>query len=268
MTSTEILAPGIVKFKSCFAIDDAQLERLHSKTQQAFEDSYKFVYDDAGELLYGINHSYHKVPVEYLSKIHVTIGSGLDRSLTDLLEKAIYQSLLEYIAIYPDALRSVWWRTVGHVAAYPTGTFLSAHSDNDVNYRPGTTPKDQAAVQHAVSCSALLNDNFQGGNFLFEYYDINVQLKAGDILLFPSNFLGAHEVTEITSGTRYSYVSWFGQGSADETKNIRPQHRADASNAPGQVWMDHLYEDFKSLAGAEAGSARRVLERVSDHEEH
>ena len=35
-----------------------------------------------------------------------------------------------------------------------------------------------------------------------------IRLKTGDILMFPSNFMYPHEVTECTKGTRYSFVSW------------------------------------------------------------
>ena len=35
-----------------------------------------------------------------------------------------------------------------------------------------------------------------------------IKLKTGDILMFPSNFMYPHEVTECTKGTRYSFVSW------------------------------------------------------------
>ena len=263
--STEILAPGIVKFSSCFRISHSQIENLARLKDASFASAYDFVYDDNGNLLYALNKSHHKVPAEYINKIHVTIGEGLDRDLVEILEESIYKSLLQYLLIYPDAYRSIWWRTVGHVAAYPAGTYLSAHSDNDVNYRPNTTPKDQAAVQHVLSCSALLNDDFSGGDFFFEYYDLNVKAKAGDILMFPSNFLGAHGVAEITEGTRYSYVSWFGHGSPDESKNIQPQIGSGEFPLPGQVWMDQLFTDFPKLVRSTPNATTRLFNSPEDH---
>ena len=38
--------------------------------------------------------------------------------------------------------------------------------------------------------------------------DYEVKLKAGDILMFPSNFLYKHEVRGVTNGRRVSFVSW------------------------------------------------------------
>jgi predicted 2-oxoglutarate/Fe(II)-dependent dioxygenase YbiX len=35
-----------------------------------------------------------------------------------------------------------------------------------------------------------------------------IDLPKGSIMVFPSNFLYPHKVTEVTNGTRYSFVSW------------------------------------------------------------
>jgi len=58
-----------------------------------------------------------------------------------------------------------------------------------------------------LSILGLLNDDFEGGDFLM-FDSKKVNLSAGDIILFPSNFLYPHAVTTITKGTRYSFVSW------------------------------------------------------------
>lgn len=53
----------------------------------------------------------------------------------------------------------------------------------------------------------LLNDNFDGGEFVM-FEDQTIRLQSGDLIIFPSNFLYPHQVKEITSGIRYSFVSW------------------------------------------------------------
>jgi predicted 2-oxoglutarate/Fe(II)-dependent dioxygenase YbiX len=58
-----------------------------------------------------------------------------------------------------------------------------------------------------LSIVGLLNDNFEGGDFImFDNYKIN--FKEGDVIIFPSNFLYPHKVTPIKKGVRYSFVSW------------------------------------------------------------
>lgn len=51
-----------------------------------------------------------------------------------------------------------------------------------------------------------LNDDYEGGEFVL--CGEQVELKAGEVLVFPSNFLYPHEVKPVKSGTRYSFVSW------------------------------------------------------------
>jgi PKHD-type hydroxylase len=61
--------------------------------------------------------------------------------------------------------------------------------------------------QRKLSISILLNDDFEGGGLELESNkDENVLKYQGDIVVFPS-FL-QHKVLPVTSGTRYSAVSW------------------------------------------------------------
>ena len=59
-----------------------------------------------------------------------------------------------------------------------------------------------------LSISILLSDenNFEGGAFEFKNFENQPILKQGSIIVFPS-FL-EHRVTPVTSGTRYSAVTW------------------------------------------------------------
>ena len=85
---------------------------------------------------------------------------------------------------------------------YPTGTMMRKHYDHIHSIFEG----ENKGIP-IVSIVGILNDDYEGGNFVFNN-NHEVKLKTGDILIFPSNFLYAHEVKEITKGTRYSYVSW------------------------------------------------------------
>jgi predicted 2-oxoglutarate/Fe(II)-dependent dioxygenase YbiX len=58
-----------------------------------------------------------------------------------------------------------------------------------------------------ISVVGLLNDNFIGGELIFND-EHTIKLKQGDILLFPSNFIYKHRVNNIEEGIRYSFVSW------------------------------------------------------------
>jgi len=58
-----------------------------------------------------------------------------------------------------------------------------------------------------LSIVGILNDDYEGGEFEF-WESYKPPLKAGDILIFPSNFMYPHQVKEIKKGIRYSFVSW------------------------------------------------------------
>lgn len=84
---------------------------------------------------------------------------------------------------------------------YPTGSVMRAHADHIHTLFDG-----QARGIPAISLVGVLNDDYQGGDLIIcgQPY----RLKPGQIIVWPSCFLYPHEVTEITEGERYSFVSW------------------------------------------------------------
>jgi predicted 2-oxoglutarate/Fe(II)-dependent dioxygenase YbiX len=80
---------------------------------------------------------------------------------------------------------------------YEVGQFYTQHTDSF---------KDRP---RAVSCSFILNDDYEGGEFAFFDRELKYKLKKGSCIMFPSNFMYPHEIMPVTSGTRYSIVTWF-----------------------------------------------------------
>jgi predicted 2-oxoglutarate/Fe(II)-dependent dioxygenase YbiX len=80
---------------------------------------------------------------------------------------------------------------------YKEGQFYTQHTDS-FKARP-----------RAVSCSFILNDDYEGGEFAFFDRELKYKLKKGSCIMFPSNFMYPHEIMPVTSGTRYSIITWF-----------------------------------------------------------
>ena len=80
---------------------------------------------------------------------------------------------------------------------YKEGQFYTQHTDSF---------KDRP---RAVSCSFMLNDDYEGGEFAFFDRELVYNLKKGSCIMFPSNFMYPHEIMPVTSGTRYSIITWF-----------------------------------------------------------
>lgn len=80
---------------------------------------------------------------------------------------------------------------------YDTGGFYVQHTDSFTEH------------PRAISCSLILNDDYEGGEFAFFDRELVYKLKKGSAITFPSNFLYPHEIMPVTSGTRYSIITWF-----------------------------------------------------------
>ena len=73
---------------------------------------------------------------------------------------------------------------------YETGQWIHPHTDHDPHVYG--------------SCTINLNNDYEGGVFAFWGGKHKVELKRGDCMIWPADFLWVHEVEEITRGTRYS----------------------------------------------------------------
>lgn len=80
---------------------------------------------------------------------------------------------------------------------YKEGQFYTEHTDS-FKARP-----------RAVSCSFALNDDYEGGEWGFWSREKVIKVPKGSAVMFPSNFMYPHEIMPVTSGTRYSIVTWF-----------------------------------------------------------
>ena len=146
---------------------------------------------------YEIN-EYRKCEVVYLSqdetlqknlKTRNKIDENLYKIISNLLEKYLkkYDSL-GYVQIKED--------TGYMLLRYKTGDYVKKHVD---------TSSDQ---HRTLSCSLILNDDYEGGEIIFFDGEIKPNLEKGDLLIFPSSFTYPHQVLPVTSGTRYSIITW------------------------------------------------------------
>ena len=58
-----------------------------------------------------------------------------------------------------------------------------------------------------ITALGLLNDDHEGGDLVM-WQDTVLPFKAGEIKVFPSNFLFPHRIEPVTKGVRYSFVAW------------------------------------------------------------
>ena len=85
---------------------------------------------------------------------------------------------------------------------YEKSKKMAEHCDNISSMFDGT----RKGVP-ILSLLGVLNDNYKGGEFIM-LQNKKINLKQGDLLIFPSNFLYPHKVEPVTKGVRYSFISW------------------------------------------------------------
>jgi predicted 2-oxoglutarate/Fe(II)-dependent dioxygenase YbiX len=119
------------------------------------------------------------------------VRQKLDNAVFDGASKCIK----EYNTIFPHC--HIEEDSGYDLLKYSEGCFYTQHTDSF------------KSIPRAVSCSFILNDDFEGGEFAFFNREIKYKLEKGDALMFPSNFMYPHEVMPVTKGTRYSIVTWF-----------------------------------------------------------
>ena len=70
---------------------------------------------------------------------------------------------------------------------------------------------DAAEVHRTLSCVFFVNDDYEGGDLVFNYLNLEEQTtikkKKNRLVIFPSNFLYPHSVKPVISGERYSVVA-------------------------------------------------------------
>lgn len=116
---------------------------------------------------------------------------GLDKQIFDIFAEHI----LEYRKLFPEVYIE---KDEGYtLLRYSEGGYYGKHTD------------DFSKMHRIVSGLIYLNDDYEGGELYFNELDVKIKPKAGSIVLFPSNFVYAHECLKITKGTKYAVVTWF-----------------------------------------------------------
>lgn len=87
-----------------------------------------------------------------------------------------------------------YWEAINYVK-YGPGQHFMEHHDHGFSYNC------------TVSLVAYVNDDYEGGELYFRLQDLKIKPQAGDLYVFPSNFMYPHQAMPVLSGTKYSIVT-------------------------------------------------------------
>ena len=166
----------------------------------------------------------------------------------DSLEEAVYQALVEYCCYFPDAATTSWWRPNGHIAGYEDGQRIGLHCDDQVPYEWGKETGNQVSMHNSSSINLYLNDcvsdqeevndyTYSGGEIHFPNVPYVYRPKSGSVAIYPSSYVGRHEVYPVISGQRYAFLSIACYGTSFEQKETVGQEN------PHKFWMPEIIND-------------------------
>lgn len=87
-----------------------------------------------------------------------------------------------------------YWEATNYIK-YSKGQHFQEHHDHGYSYNC------------VVSLVGYPNDDYEGGELYFRLQNITAKARAGDLFIFPSNFMYPHRAMPVTSGTKYSMVT-------------------------------------------------------------
>lgn len=159
----------------------------------------------------------------------------------DSLEDAAYRCLVEYCQFFPDAHTTCWWRPSGHIAYYGPNQRIGPHCDDQIPFEWGEAPTNQVSIHNSVSINIYLNTcevDFSGGEIHFPQVPYTHKPIAGTAAIYPSNFIGRHEVLPVETGMRVAFLTMACYGvEHGQTVGTPMGHR---------YWMPDLKKDFLS----------------------
>jgi predicted 2-oxoglutarate/Fe(II)-dependent dioxygenase YbiX len=98
---------------------------------------------------------------------------------------------------------------IPQVLSYGIGGHYKPHIDGESIW---VTPRGEKiwkkSTNRDLSIIFYLNNDFEGGDFVFPDLKVRVRPEPGMMVCFPSNHHYMHGVEPVTKGKRYSIVSW------------------------------------------------------------
>ncbi len=191
-SSVEELAEGILVFHDVIPIKTISI--LEDVIQDS-SNNYDFMDAMVG---YGMKIPEYRDCVDFKYK---RSDIENDNSMSGMALKKLWDS------VYSRALPPVQ----SYCKLFNIGELRYWEAMNFVKYGPGQHFQEHADHGYSYNCVVSLvgypNDNYEGGELEFRLQKLKVKPRAGDLFVFPSNFIYPHKSLPVISGTKYSIVT-------------------------------------------------------------
>ena len=227
------LGNGIIKFDNVFDIDKEHFKTFKISLENTTRRESQ-IKDQDGSVRTEGGYTIPSDLVKYSPTRYTDLSSfdGKDKELIYTLQQAMHRCVVEYCNVFPVVIENIRWVTNGYIIKYENGQCIGPHSDCNIAYaEDNVTPINTVPIYNVLTVGAFLNDDFVGGDISYRPWGITAKPGIGSVLVYPSSYMGCHEVAPVTEGQRYAYLRWYGHGEPPFTINES---------------VMHLLEDFKT----------------------
>ncbi len=190
-------------------------------TDNRIVEIQKFVTPDTAEKM--VRYFEHKAEMWGPIAFYGSSGMGLHQNSSELPEFGLPENFFGLIAKkFQEAVESIFGREVkpntSHAQKWDVGGYASPHSDNS----------DFEGVPNSFQINKYvgilyLNEDYDGGELYFTEHDISIKPSAYSFISFPGGVENIHGVSEITSGTRYTMVSFWDFKEAEYSDQLKEE---------------------------------------------
>jgi predicted 2-oxoglutarate/Fe(II)-dependent dioxygenase YbiX len=191
-SKAEMLAPGIVVYKNVIKNEFNIINRLENVLNS--ENNYKWRSATVG---YGFKKPEYRNCLDFkFKKEDIRRQDKHSNELKNIWQNcydSMSQAVLDYCYRY-NLVELQYWEAMNFIK-YDKGQHFEEHTDHGFSYNA------------TVSLVAYINDDYEGGELYFRLQDLMYKPEAGDLIIFPSNFMYPHKAMQVTEGTKYSIVT-------------------------------------------------------------
>ncbi len=131
---------------------------------------------------------------------------------------------IPYGLMFPKVFSDMAWIVHNEASTYAKENgFEFPHMENFtlVEYKPEVDFIDRhddwgPSQPRSMSAVLYMNTIEEGGELIFDKFDLTLKPVAGRLVLFPANFAYTHQVLPPISGVRYAIITFFGQQLSDD----------------------------------------------------
>lgn len=249
---------GVVIIEDLFSIDRIMLNQYIQWLKRAPENTFEFYTENGKELAKNKTGFVFKAEeIKYAPQRFLdTKGKNREEKAKDeyidivqKLEDSAYSGLVEYCKIFKDAASTSWWRPIGHIAGYCKDQRIGPHCDDQVPFSWGEKTGSQVSMHNSVSINLYLNDcvenqvnnpidEYIGGELNFPNIPYKWKPKHGSAAIYPSNYIGRHEVLPVLDGERYAFLTMACYGTSFDGGEVVGEENEY------KIWMKDLIKDI------------------------